>query len=277
MAVMMASKYNRKQFLARFAYDGSQFYGVQEQPGLKTVLGALRKRIEAAAKQKACALVATARTDRGVHALENYASFYLKEDFDNDAFLKDFAAPLDDGLYSLEVKPVSEKVHARGSALSKVYRYYLQDSCMEEALESPFIWKIAPALDRQALKEASSYLIGKMDFSSLRGGGCQAGSPVKEIYRLEIVELCDGVIYVEIEGNGFLRKMIRNLVGLLAEVGAGLRKPSCVPIVLAKKDREASGIMAPPHGLFLQSIVLKDGLNLMTPARDDIHFGSGIF
>jgi tRNA pseudouridine38-40 synthase len=244
----------RRQFLLRFAYQGQLFPGVQEQPGLPTVLSALRKRIEIASEDKAHALFVAARTDRGVHALENYATFYIKNIVDISLFSKKLTAHQDDGLYALLVAPVSSKVHARGQARSKIYRYYIKDKIASSNPINNFRWEIAPKLNIESMRAAARYLIGLHDFSSLRGGGCQAGTPFKEIFFIDINRSASGVIAIEIHGDGFLRKMIRNMVGLLAEIGAGLRLPESTPKILAKKDRNAAGIMAPASGLFLAKI-----------------------
>jgi len=242
----------RKQFLVRFAYRGERFYGVQEQPQLNTVLGTLRKRIEEALDQKARALFVAARTDRGVHALENYATFYIKALVDIPIFFQKMRMHRNDGLYALSIASVSAKVHARGNARSKIYRYYLQDDvdCAKfNGLNR--MWAIAPKLDISAMRHAALYLVGKQDFSSLRGGGCQAGSPYKEIFSIDIERSTSGVIAIEICGDSFLRKMIRNAVGLLVEIGAQLRPPESMVEILAKRDRMAAGIMAPAYGLYL--------------------------
>lgn len=246
---------NRLPFLASFAYLGTAFHGVQEQPQLPTVLGAVRRRIEESSQQKAHALFVTARTDRGVHALQNFVTFYLRPPLDVSAFIKSFCQPYDDGLYAVLVRPVEHRIHARGNARGKVYRYTIKDGCREALLEEQLLfWRIAPELCIEAMQRAASFIVGKRDFSSLRGGGCQAGSAVKEITDIKILRNRRGFVIIEILGNSFLRKMVRNTVGLLVEVGSGLRTPDSIPSILAKKSRLAAGITAPAHGLCLVKI-----------------------
>ena len=256
-----SKKYHRAQYLARFAYIGSNFYGVQEQPNFPTVLGAVRRRLESYARQPIKALAVSARTDRGVHALENYATFYLKDPVDSEQLVKNFEASRDDGLYALSLRRVDYRVHARGNARGKTYRYTIVDGCDEKALGSDaFAWRVVPRLSIEAMSLAASHLVGLKDFSSLRGGGCQAQSPIKEIYSVSINRCSSGEILVEIHGGSFLRKMIRNMVGLLVEMGASLRKPDSMIEILEKKDRRAAGIMAPAHGLCLIRVeLLLDG------------------
>jgi tRNA pseudouridine38-40 synthase len=247
---------NRYQFLTTLAYDGARFFGVQEQVNLPTVLGALRQRIKESSKEEARCLIASARTDRGVSALNNYATFYLKELAPEriNNFIKDVQEHRDDGLYNINLEWVDYHVHARQCSGSKIYRYTIIDA---DKGTSSLAWSIAPKLNIQAMKEAALLLIGEQDFSSLRGGGCEAGSVIKEIYSINITRCESGEILIDIHGNAFLRKMIRNLVGLLVEVGAGLRSPNSVGLILSQKNRQAAGIMAQAQGLCLMSVALQ--------------------
>jgi tRNA pseudouridine38-40 synthase len=245
---------DRAQFLVKFGYIGSSFYGVQEQPYLNTVLGALRKRIEKNAKQKAYALFVAARTDKGVHALENYATFYLRSKVNITKFIKDMHTHQPDGLFLISVSHASPYVHARGNSQGKKYRYCIIDGCESFDIVHPFIWKIVPNLNIESMQTAAQFLIGEMDYSSFRGGGCQANNVIKTILKIEINKCSSGIIFIEISGKSFLRKMVRNVVGLLVEIGAGLRPPSCIPSVLDEKRRHAAGITAPAQGLFLVAV-----------------------
>ncbi len=217
-------------------------------------MSALRKRIASFTEEKPHSLAASARTDRGVSALKNFATFYLK-DLRRDELL-DFINSVekyrDDGLYQVELFWADPHVHARSCSNGKKYRYTIVDN---NGSFNPYSWGIYPKLDINAMKEASLLLLGEHDFSSLRGGGCEAGTTIKEIFSIEI-ERCFQSVIIDIEGNAFLRKMIRNMVGLLAEVGAGLRKPCDVSSILLQKDRQAAGIMAPAQGLCLMKVQL---------------------
>lgn len=248
---------NRYQFLVEFAYNGSHFYGVQEQKNLKTVLGTLRQRVEHACGQSPACLFVAARTDRGVHALHNVATFYVRPPLDVDLFIQQVQNQKNDGLLGVSVKHVDRKVHAR-SGSGKIYRYTIYDGLLGFASEQPYpyAWAVAPKLDENRMQEAAQYMVGLKDFSSLRGGGCQAGTAVKEIYQISVKRIGFGVVSIEVFGNAFLRRMIRNMVGLLAEVGAGFRPPASIPSILAQKDREAAGIMAPAHGLMLIRVLM---------------------
>lgn len=255
---MSYEKYHdRSYFLAQFSYRGDAFHGVQEQPGLKTVLGALRARLEAGAQQEARALTVAARTDRGVSALENYATFYVQKPVDAEHLMRVAARAQGDGLLSVTLTNGNHKLHARGCARAKTYRYTIKDAMTESDQTMAYAWQIVPPLSIAAMRCAAMDFVGKKDFSSVRGGGCQAGSVVKEVISIAIERTSAGYILIDIKGHGFLRKMIRNMVGLLVEIGAGLRHSDAIPEILHQKHRMAAGIMAPAHGLCLMNIELQ--------------------
>ncbi|MCA9507183.1 MAG: tRNA pseudouridine(38-40) synthase TruA [Myxococcales bacterium] len=246
----------RTCFLLSFSYLGEGFLGVQEQPGLRTVLGALRERIEQLAGQKACAMCVAARTDRGVQALDNFVTFYLRNPCDASSTIEGLLRTQEPGLFIKFVKRVSPHVHARANAHGKLYRYTILDNCADTETQN-LAWHIAPSIDIDAMKKAVLNLIGEHDFSSFRGRRCGAKNPVKYLKKITIARVSQCFVVIEVEGNGFLRYMIRNIVGTLVEVGTGLRNPVDVKNILDAKDRQAAGIMAPAHGLCLVKVNFK--------------------
>lgn len=249
---------HRSFFAARFGYYGEHFYGVQAQPHLKTVLGTLEECLMHAAEAPIMGLAVSARTDRGVHALMNFATFWVRKPFCEEAFLKQINSSCQNNLWGLQVYPISQNIHAR-KAVGKIYRYLITENA---AHENPFAWNIAVRLELLAMQEALKYLVGTKDFSSLRGGGCSASSPVKTIYTVKISRIEKNTIAIDIHGDAFLRRMVRNLVGLLIEIGAGLRKPEDVLPILDAKNRLAAGICAPAQGLTLMKVFYPDLENL---------------
>lgn len=227
--------------------------GVQEQPGLRTVLGVLRERILAISGQEARAMNVAARTDRGVHALENYITFYLLNPCDTDAMKNELLKNQSEGLFIIQVQLVSPHVHARGNAKGKLYRYSIVDNC-KTVIQESLAWHIAVAVDVDAMRQASRCLVGEHDFSSFRGGGCGAKNTIKYIKKIDILRVSQYIVIIEIEGSGFLRYMIRNITGLLLEIGAGLRPVEAVQEIVKAKSRLAAGIMAPAHGLCLVKV-----------------------
>lgn len=256
----------RAQLLVRFGYDGSRFHGLQPQgPLIPTAGAALKHRLEEAAGAPPKGLNFAARTDAGVHALANLATCYWR-DLDDDAvahIMARLAVPRDDGLVHVRAWRVPPTVHARGSSRGKRYRYLIEDGA-EDAhdLEQrrPHAWVVAPRLDVDRMRLGAAHLVGTHDFSSLRAHDCGAASATKTLAMIRVGGpfLVEGGrrrrIVVEVAGTAFLRKMMRNLVGLLVEVGAGLRAPDDVGEILRARTRHAAGLCAPPGGLTLMEV-----------------------
>ena len=239
---------NRNQYVVAMSYDGAHFFGVQEQRGLITVMGEIRRRLEKAANQKVKALFCAARTDRGVSAECNIATFYFSESIDDSDLLTNIVESNDNRLAIGWLKRVSAHVHARGNAREKYYRYTITDGCDNEQGQG---WVIHPVLDAEKMALAARSLVGEHDFKSFRGGGCQASNTTKTIFSIEVKRNRPGQVLIDIVGNAFLRKMVRNIVGLLVEIGSGLRPVEDVAHVIQAGHRDAAGICAPPQGLCL--------------------------
>lgn len=250
----------RVSFLVRFGYIGSHFHGLQPHPDLPTAGGALKTLItDASCGVPPKALQFSARTDAGVHALENYATFwYPKQGFDEARFFKQFAqASLSPLLYA-ELTKVDYRVHARANAQDKWYRYVIEDNSSDEG---GFSWNVVPVLDVAAMQEAAAHLVGTHAFDAFRHGPKGPGSSTKSITTIKVRAVALSPtrrqIHIDIEGSGFLRRMVRIIVGTLAEVGAGLRAPAQMPEILASQRRDFAGPSAPALGLTLMRIGFK--------------------
>jgi tRNA pseudouridine38-40 synthase len=248
----------RKAVLVRFGYDGARFFGLQPQPGLPTAGGALLDRLTKAVGARPSGLAFAARTDRGVHAERNLATCYWRKDVVGDVDVDRLAAAVHadtgDGLRDVELVGVPPTVHARGISRGKHYRYRIKDGADPDELDDTAAWRIVPAVDVAAMGAAALHLRGRHDFSSLRGGGCSASSAEKTLFSLTIARADDGAVTVDVVGDAFVRHMVRNLVGLLVEVGTGLRSPADVDGILAARHRQAAGLMAPGAGLTLVAV-----------------------
>ena len=245
---------DRTALLVRFGYDGARFWGLQPQPGLPTAGAALIARLQEAAGAPAKGMAFAARTDRGVHARGNLATCYWRGRINVEALLTALAIDRDDGLVGVQAWKVPPTVHARGISRGKHYRYQVQDRQLVDALEASDAWRIVPPLDVDKMQAAADVLLGRHDFSSFRAGGCSAASAEKSLYRFTVTRDEGGVVVVDLVGDAFLRKMVRNLVGLLAEVGTGWRPVDDVGAVLAARDRPSAGVCAPPQGLTLMAV-----------------------
>lgn len=265
----------RTQLLVRFGYDGARFRGLQPQgPGIPTAGQALKERLAAASRDRPRGLAFAARTDAGVHALRNVATCYFLDEPDAAGLAARVSAWRDDGLAEVHAELVPAHVHARGNSRGKRYRYLVDDGCPDAALPRSRSWAIAPSLSGPLLLEAAAGLQGTHDFASLRGSGCSSSTTVKNLWSIRVggpFALPQGRRWLlEISGDAFLRKMVRNLVGLIVEIGSGWRPVNDVKAVLAARDRRAAGLCAPAEGLSLLDVGFTwppDGSALMTEPR----------
>lgn len=245
----------RTQFLVQLGYFSQDFFGVQEQPRLNTVLGALRKRVEKLDGFSPRALMVSARTDAKVTALCNFSTFWLKNPLLEEQVIETIENFNNDGLCGLKAKKTDFHTNARGCSLAKTYCYTIIDDCDPEILTNHcFAWRIAPKLDVKSMQKAADYFLGSHDFSSFRASGCTASNVVKTLTRLSVHKNEKKYVFITISGDAFLRKMVRNIVGFLVEVGSGLRKPEDIRNILNAKNRNEAGMTAPAHGLMLISV-----------------------
>jgi tRNA pseudouridine38-40 synthase len=248
---------DRTTLLIRFGYDGARFFGLQPQLDLPTAGAALAARLRMARTPTgeptpAKALNFTARTDRGVHALGNLATCYFRGPLDLEHLLAQLATDHGDGLLAVSAQVVPTDVHARNVARGKHYRYRIRDR-IEEVTPDTHAWLIHPTVNVDVMQQAGNVFLGTHDFSSLRASGCSAATPVKTITKI-IVHSHETDVVIDVHGDAFLRKMVRNLVGLMVEVGTGWRSVDELATILAARDRRCAGICAPPEGLTLVAV-----------------------
>ena len=253
------SKENRVLVLIRFGYEGHRFHGVPRQPDLPTVAAALKKRIHDATGIYPKGLAFSARTDAGVSALSNVATCWYPAPLDVAMLRRHLQAERDDGLFGVHVTQAPYTVHARGISAGKRYRYTLETGHDDGPKSNPFVWELYPAIDAILLKQAAQNLMGTHNFSSFRASGCTAATPIKNLWYIGVagpfrVGAKHERWFLEFEGDAFLRKMIRILVGTMVEVGTGWRKASELPQILAARDRRRAGITAPARGLCLSQV-----------------------
>jgi tRNA pseudouridine38-40 synthase len=256
----------RATLLVSFGYDGEPFFGLQPQPDRPTAGGVLQARLWAAANQGPRGLAFAARTDRGVHALHNIATcWFPASDIVPERVAEALTMSNDERLWVRQVWRIDASVHARRVAVGKHYRYLIEHEASAERAQGDHrrAWSIVPHLDVEAMNTAARQMVGTFDFSSLRGGGCSAGTPIKTITRLDVTSAPsgangNGLITIDVEGDAFLRHMVRNLAGLLVEVGAGCRDPGSIPGVIAARERYAAGLQAPAGALTLMALRVPD-------------------
>jgi tRNA pseudouridine38-40 synthase len=236
------------------AYDGTDFAGWQTQETGRTVQQALEEALEKITSVRPSTL-ASGRTDSGVHALGQVASFCTESRLPLDVLQRALNAELPRTIAVLDASEVQTGFHATYDAVKKRYRYVLHDGPVRDVISLRYAWHFGHGrLDVEAMQRAAVALVGTHDFSSYETTGAPRKTSVRTVYDLSI-ERCTGdradFVNVEIEANGFLYNMVRTIVGTLVDVGRGARPESWPGEVLAACDRRRAGRTAPPQGLFL--------------------------
>lgn len=238
------------------AYDGTNYVGWQRQANGISVQQRLEEAFAPlfAAPGDATPTVAGAsRTDAGVHALGQVASVTAEIDLSVIAVQRALNVRLPPDIRVTSVVDERPGFHARCHAAGKIYRYRMAINSVLSPFDRAFVWHAPAPRDLAVMQDAARAFVGRHDFRSFQADGSVVRHTVRTIRRLELASP-DGEIVVEIEGDGFLRHMVRIIVGTLAEVGSGNRSPESVAGILAARDRQAAGLTAPAAGLTLVSV-----------------------
>ena len=234
-------------------YDGSHFCGWQAQKeDLPTVQGALENGLSKVANEP-IKVVCAGRTDTGVHGVGQVVHFDTHTERSERSWILGTNANMPKTVSVLWAKPVSEDFHARFSALGRRYRYVIVNRFVRPTFAAHRVtWEHRP-LDVERMQVAARHLIGEHDFSSYRAVACQAHSPVRTVQRLE-VQRKDDLIIIDIQANAFLHHMVRNIAGVLMDIGAGEQDVDWSREVLEHRDRTLGGVTAPPGGLYFMEV-----------------------
>ena len=238
------------------AYDGTDFFGWQVQDQQRSVQQVLETAIQKVTGES-LRVTAAGRTDAGVHALGQVAGFSTAAEIAPDAFCRALNANLPDDVLVLSVAEAPQGFHATRDAIRKRYRYMIQDDKPSDLFSRRYAWQLRHRLDEQLMADAARALVGRHDFASFQGAGSPRKGTVRNVSELNVRRLTgEGSerIVIEIEADGFLYNMVRNIVGTLEAVGAKKQPPAWTAEVLAATDRRVAGATAPPHGLFLVSV-----------------------
>jgi tRNA pseudouridine38-40 synthase len=233
------------------AYEGTGFAGWQSQVGVRTVQGELELALSTLCGGQRVVVEGSGRTDAGVHALAQVAHADLAQVPTNLRYRLN--SMLEGDLRVLGAASVDAGFHARNSTVGKVYRYRIERSSVASPFSRHLNLHVEAPLDLAAMAAAARLFVGERDFASLQSTGSSVVTTRREILRCEI-EGEPPQISVVVEGSGFLRHMVRAIVGSLLLVGRGQRRPEWIADVLDAKDRSAAGPNAPAHGLFLESV-----------------------
>jgi tRNA pseudouridine38-40 synthase len=237
-------------------YDGSGFSGWQWQPDRPSVQGELEKALSKVANHPVTVICA-GRTDTGVHALEQVVHFDVHVVRELHAWLLGGNSYLPDEIRITWVKQAVSDFHARYSAVARLYRYVILNRPVKSALLGKQTTWCYHSLDAEVMNKAAQHLVGSHDFSSFRAQGCQSKSPVRIVHFVDVYRDGDKVI-IEICANAFLHHMVRNIAGVLMDIGLGKQSVDWTLELLAAKKRAVGGVTAPPYGLYLESVYYPD-------------------
>lgn len=233
-------------------YNGLEYHGWQRQPNGLTIQEVLEESIKKITGET-CVLTASGRTDAGVHAIAQTANFHTRTKIPPENIKKGLNAILPSDITIIDSCYVPVEFHARFNAKTKQYRYIILNRPYKSSFQYRYSWFIPYALDIEVMIKGMYYLKGEHDFSSFRASSCEANDAVRTINRLDVCKKDDTIIF-DIEGNGFLKHMVRNIIGTLVDAGRGKIYYKDIKKILESKDRRNAGVTAPAHGLFLMGV-----------------------
>jgi tRNA pseudouridine38-40 synthase len=236
-------------------YDGGGYVGWQRQPNGPSIQAVLEDAL-APIEGGLATLHGAGRTDAGVHALGQVASAALSNHLEVARLARALNAVLPPDIRVLSVEDMDSSFHARFSAQSKTYEYRIVNAPIVSPFLHRYAWHVPRPLDLEAMRTAAGPLVGTHDFAGFQAAGSSTGSTERTILGLDIEDGSgfDTPIVLRVTGDGFLRHMVRNIVGTLVEVGVGRWDPWHLPGVLESCDRSQAGPTAPAHGLFLTHV-----------------------
>ncbi|MCP9453510.1 MAG: tRNA pseudouridine(38-40) synthase TruA [Nitrospira sp.] len=239
-------------------YDGSSYAGWQRQPNRPTIQEAVETAVERVVQAKV-PVIGAGRTDAGVHALGQVASFRIERILTPHNWVRALNAHLPASITVLAAELMPDTFHARYSATGKLYEYRIFNRPERPALDRLFCWHIRKPLDEATMGRAAASLIGEHDFSSFQTQPTDNDDPVCHLKRLAVIR--EGHrLRIEAYADRFLKQMVRSIVGTLVEVGLGKRPPEVVESILDARDRSSAGRTAPPNGLFLVRVDYENAL-----------------
>jgi tRNA pseudouridine38-40 synthase len=241
-------------FKITLAYDGTDFVGWQRQAAGVSIQGLL----EAALREldeRDVAVTGAGRTDAGVHALGQVAAFSIERPLSADAIVRTLNARLPDAVRVLSAEETPSSFHPRFDARAKSYRYRICNHDVLSPFERRYAWHVPGPLDTTAMQAAAQMLEGAHDFAAFQSTGSEVSTTERAI-SCSRISTTDGGEFLsyDVTGNGFLRHMVRAIVGSIVEVGRGRHPPEWMAEVLASRDRGRAGQTAPAAGLFLVSV-----------------------
>lgn len=268
-----------RRYKITISYDGSAFSGFQEQPGRVTVQSALESAL-ATVLGEPVRVVPSGRTDAGVHALAQTCHLTIEGEkailrAERDDFLPKMNGVLPDAIVLLAHRR-AERFHARNDVEKKTYEYVILVSRLKNPFLEDKVWRMALPLDIDAMERAARTLVGRHDFSAFCASDSTAGDKTREIFSIRLAKTSPAPLFTRrgekfvrlaFTGSGFLKQMVRNIVGTLVDVGIGKTSAEDVNRILKSRDRRQAGRTAPARGLYLREVKYRAGSNWRRVAR----------
>lgn len=251
------------------AYEGTRYVGWQRQPNGVSIQGLLEAALLPLSRAGAVKVAGAGRTDAGVHARGQVASCEIASELDTDSIQRALNARLPEDVRVWAVSDAEPGFHARYSAAGKTYAYYVLNGATADPLLHRFVWHVPRPLDINRMRCALGTIVGTHDFHAFQAAGGRVSSTTRTIWRAVVAEVDtwggpeawvkgappgSRLLVFTFAGDGFLRHMVRNLVGTVVEVGFGGRAGPGIGEILASGDRAMAGQTAPPQGLTLVSV-----------------------
>jgi tRNA pseudouridine38-40 synthase len=235
------------------AYDGTNYVGWQRQSNGLSVQQILEEAFAPLADGQRRTIAGAGRTDAGVHALGQVGSVHVDFDLAPSAVQRALNVRLPADIRVLGVVDATPGFHAQFHSTGKTYRYRIATTAVLSPFDRWFVWHAPGPRNVDAMQRAAAHFLGERDFASFQPADSPVRDTVRTIDRLSVRD-GGGEIAIDVEGDGFLRHMVRIIAGTLAEVGSGARDPDSVPEVFAARDRRAAGQTLPASGLTLMSV-----------------------
>ena len=234
-------------------YDGKDFNGWQKQPNKLNIQGTIEEAIKRITGEE-IDLMASGRTDAGVHAFGQVANFKTNSNIPIEKIPIAINTNLKKSIRIVDAQEVDERFHSRLSCKRKTYRYVINCGKYESAIYRNLETYVPFKLDVKKMQEAAKYFEGEHDFKAFKASGTSSKSSVRTIYKANVIPQKNDRIFIELTGNGFLYNMVRIIAGTLVEVGEEKIEPDRIPEIIDSKNRENAGKTLPAKGLFLLNV-----------------------
>lgn len=242
------------RYLIKFSYDGTNYAGYQIQPGLDTIQERMENALTIINNGTKTVITSTGRTDKGVHAKEQYAHADIDVNITEYKLKRALNSNLPEDIHVIETQIVKPDFHARYNVKSKEYKYYINVG-EYNPLERNYVFQYNYKLNIEKMSEGIKYFVGEHDFRAFVTDNKEKENCIRNIEKAIVEELNDNKICITFKGNGFMRYQVRNMVGILIRVGEEKIEPIAVKQILDSKDRTKNGKTAPAVGLYLTKVI----------------------